>query len=239
MNGSFLATLPDLVRRNVEVKVLVFLALVVGTIWGLAELVSEVVEGDTTTFDRAILLLLRNPADLSDPIGAPWVEEAGRDLTAFGGAIMITGITLLTSGFFLLRRQYASMLYLLAAVGGGIVLSSLAKGFFERARPELVPYDSLVYTSSFPSGHSMMAATAYLTLGVLIARILPQNRLKAYVMSIALLITILVGVSRVYLGVHWPTDVLAGWMGGAAWAMICLVVARYLAHRGFIETSMV
>jgi undecaprenyl-diphosphatase len=127
------------------------------------------------------------------------------------------------------------MLFLLAAAGGGIAITGIAKEFFDRPRPDLVPHGSLVYTASFPSGHSMMAAVAYLTLGVLIARVLPQRRQKVYVLSVAVILTLLVGISRVYLGVHWPTDVAAGWLAGAGWALLCVLVARLLSRRGHVE----
>lgn len=222
-------------RRNVEIGSVLLLALVVAAVWGLGELTDEVLEGATQGLDETVLLALRTEGDLSDPIGPPYVEEMARDLTALGGTVVIAGATLLAAGFFAMRRSYGSMLFLLAATGGGIALSSVAKGLFDRPRPDLVPHGSFVYTASFPSGHSMMAAVTYLTLGVLIARVLPQRRQKVYVLSIAAILTVLVGVSRVYLGVHWPTDVAAGWLAGAAWAVLCVLVARVLSRRGHVE----
>ncbi|QYX58226.1 phosphatase PAP2 family protein [Roseovarius sp. SCSIO 43702] len=222
-------------RRNVELTSLIVLAAVVGAVWAFAELADEVVEGATRDLDRDLLLLLRNSDDPATPIGPHYLQEIGRDLTALGGVVVLTLAILAAAGFFLLRRQYGTMLYLLIATGGGILVSSLAKSGFDRPRPDLVPHESIVYTASFPSGHSMMAAVTYLTLGVMIARALPQRRLKVYVLIVAALITVLVGISRVYLGVHWPTDVLAGWLGGAGWAMACLLGARLLARRGHVE----
>jgi undecaprenyl-diphosphatase len=222
-------------RRNLELSWLASLAVAVLAVWGFAELADEVLEGSTRDLDRDLLLLLRTAGDLSDPVGPPWLEEMGRDLTALGGVAVLTMATLLTGGFFLMRRQWGAMLYLWAAVGGGIVISGVAKELFGRPRPELVPHGSIVHTASFPSGHSMMAAVAYLTLGVLIARVLTRRRLKAYVLSVAVLLTVLVGVSRVYMGVHWPTDVAAGWLAGAGWAVMCLLAARWLGRRGHVE----
>ncbi|WP_209426711.1 phosphatase PAP2 family protein [Pararhodobacter sp. SW119] len=223
------------VRENVEFGTLLFFALGVLGFWALAELADEVIEGSTRNLDRDLLLLLRTTGDHSDPIGPAWIEEVVRDFTAIGGVAILTLTTLAVAGFFLLQNKFATALYLFAAVGGGLLISSTAKGFFDRPRPELVPYDSFVNTSSFPSGHSMMAAVVYLTLGVLVARTLLQTRLKVYVLTLAVIATLLVGISRVYLGVHWPTDVLAGWLAGFLWASICMLGARYLARRGGVE----
>lgn len=235
MNLRSLAALAHWCRQHVEVATLALLTLTIAAIWALAALTEEVVEGATSDLDREILLLLRTPGDLGNPIGPWWLEEMGRDLTALGGVAVLVLTTVVVSLFFLLQRRWATTVYILATVGGGIVLSSFAKGFFDRARPDLVPHGSMVHTASFPSGHSMMAAIAYLTLGAMIARVQPRLALKIYTLSVAVLLTLLVGVSRVYMGVHWPTDVAAGWLAGAAWAVVCLLVARKLADRGHIE----
>lgn len=226
--------LPDWVRRNVELSSLFVFALVVVGVWALAELADEVIEGSTRNLDRDILLLLRAET-VDDPVGPDWVEEVMRDLTALGGIAVLTLTTVAVIGFFLLQRKYALMLYVIVAVGGGLLMSSAAKEAFDRPRPDLVPYGSLVHTASFPSGHSMMAAVAYLTLGVLVARTLSRTRLKVYVLMLAVFATLLVGISRVYLGVHWPTDVVAGWLAGVVWASVCMLGARYLARRGQVE----
>lgn len=222
-------------RRHVEASSLILLTLIIAAVWAAAELADEVVEGDTASLDRDILLLLRTPGDLSDPIGPWWLEEMGRDFTALGGVAVLTLTTVAVSLFFLLRHRWTTTLYIALTVGGGIVLSGIAKEFFDRPRPDLVPHGSLVHTASFPSGHSMMAAVAYLSLGVLIARFQPRLVLKVYILTLAVLVTLLVGISRVYMGVHWPTDVAAGWLIGGAWAILCLMVARGLARRGHIE----
>jgi undecaprenyl-diphosphatase len=136
-----------------------------------------------------------------------------------------------------LARKRGAALLVLASVGGGALLSTLLKLSFERPRPDLVPHAVAVYTASFPSGHAMLSAVTYLTLGTLLARIQPRRRLRAYIVAVAVLLTLLVGTSRVYLGVHWPTDVLAGWCLGAAWAMLCWAVALWLQRRGRVEAD--
>lgn len=218
-------------RDNVELTTLSLLALIVLGVWGLAELTDEVLEGSTSSLDQTLLLMLRQDGNPDIPRGPWWLREMGRDLTALGGVAALMLATLATAGFFVLTRAYRSTVFLLVSVSGGILISTFAKDIFNRPRPDLVAHGSLVESASFPSGHAMMAAVTYLTLGILIAKALPQRRLKAYVLGIAILLTLLVGVSRVYLGVHWPTDVLAGWVAGAAWAIGCFLVSRMLENR--------
>jgi undecaprenyl-diphosphatase len=223
--------------RYAELVPLVLLVLVAGGIWMFAQLTDEVKEGETSRFDQRVLLSLRNPADRSDPLGPAWVEETERDFTALGGVAVMGLLTLGVSGFLLFDGKKGAAVLVLVAVGGGLGLSSVLKHAVERPRPELVPHGSYVYTSSFPSGHSTMSAATYLTLGALLARVQRRRRVKAFLLGFAILITLLVGISRVYLGVHWPTDVLAGWTLGGIWALICWLLARRLQHSGQVETA--
>jgi undecaprenyl-diphosphatase len=208
-----------------------------GGVWGFIELADEVSEGDTQSIDETLLLSLRNPSDHTDPLGPGWVEEVGRDFTALGGVGVLVLVSLGALGYLLLARRYRAALFASVAVPGGILLSTLMKVGFDRPRPDLVPHNSLVYTTSFPSGHAMMSAVTYLTLAVLLIRVQPALRLKAYILVLAILLTLLVGMSRVYLGVHWPTDVLAGWTAGAAWASLCWLAMRWMQRRGQVETE--
>jgi undecaprenyl-diphosphatase len=192
----------------------------------------EALEGDASAFDRNILLALRDPADLADPIGPPWLERAASDITALGGVPVLALVTLVATGFLLIIRRPAIALLVLVSAAGGTVVSFGLKLFFARMRPDLVPHQVDVFTSSFPSSHAMMSAMIYLTLGALLARVQKQRRIKAYIMLVSVLLAILIGASRVYLGVHWPTDVLAGWMVGSAWAMLCGTLAWWLHRRG-------
>lgn len=215
--------------------VLVLLLAIAAGVWGFAELADEVMEGQTESVDQRILLAMRSPTDRTDPWGPTWVEEIGRDLSALGGAAFLTILTLTVAGYLLLEGKRRAALFALAAIVGGVVLSLILKEGFDRPRPDLVPHGVHVYTTSFPSGHSMMSAVTYLTLGALLARVQLRPTMKAYVLTLAVLLTIAVGTSRVYVGVHWPTDVLAGWTAGATWALLCWLAARWLQRRGKVE----
>ncbi len=231
---AWLAGVGQAARR--EFTALAVLAAFAGGVWAVTELSDEVVEGDTRRLDRALLLAMRT-SDPADPVGPGWLEELGRDFTALGGVGVLTLITICAFVYLLLDRKRRAALLLLAASGGGLVFSSLLKWFFERPRPDLVPHESIVYTASFPSGHSMMAAVTYLTIGALLARTHGQKRFKAFFFAIAVVLTVLVGISRVYLGVHWPTDVLAGWAMGALWALAVWLLAYWLQRRGEVERA--
>lgn len=200
-------------------------------IWAFIELADEVVEGETDRVDRRVLLVLRNPADLSDPIGPRWLEEAARDVSALGGVMVLTLLTVAVAGFLLLRRRYRALVFLLVAVIGGTLVSSILKEAFDRPRPDIVPHLAHVSTASFPSGHSMLSAVVYLTLGALLSRLIGDRRSRVYALIMAILTSVLVGVSRVYVGVHYPSDVLAGWTAGLAWAVLCWLAAYRLQQR--------
>lgn len=216
--------------------VLSMLVLALG-VWVFAEVLDEVQEGQTQGVDRMILLALREKADLGDPVGPPWLEEVGRDLTALGGFAVLGIVTTVVVGYLALLRKPRSALFVLISVLGALGLSSLLKALIARPRPDLVPHHSYVLTMSFPSGHAMLSSAVYLTLGALLARFHTSLLLRAYILLWALLLSALVGCSRVYVGVHWPTDVIAGWAAGSAWAALCWIVARMLQRRGDVEPS--
>jgi undecaprenyl-diphosphatase len=197
-------------------------------------LAGEVIEGETLRFDTWLLLALRVPGDTTDPLGPAWIEEMFRDFTALGGVGVLSLLTLISVGYLWLTGQRRVALFLLFAILGGLLLSSMLKSGFDRPRPDLVSHGSHIYTSSFPSGHSMLSAVVYLTGGALLAIVQSAHRVRVYLVGCSILTTLLVGVSRVYLGVHWPSDVLAGWAAGAAWAAACWLVAQWLHERAEI-----
>jgi len=197
----------------------------------------EMLEGDTLRFDRWLLLALRAPGDPGDPLGPAWMEEIFRDFTALGGIGVLGLLTLASAGYLWLQGLRRVALFLLTAILGGLLLGLALKSGFDRPRPDLVSQGSMIYTSSFPSGHSMLAAVVYLTGGGLLAVVHGARKVRVYLIGCSVLATLLVGVSRVYLGVHWPSDVLAGWAAGAAWAAACWLAAQWLQQRGRIEQA--
>lgn len=199
--------------------------------------------GATAQFDREVLLAMREPHDVKDPLGDTWVEELGRDFTALGGFPILMLFSLAVVGFlaFTHHRKLATIFFM--ATLAAMLLSTALKAGFDRARPELVPHRAQVHTASFPSAHAMHAAATYLTLGGLLARFQQRRRLKIFVLAVAGTTALMVGLSRVYLGVHWPTDVMGGWALGSACALFTLMLARLLvapaevAHEEFVDDT--
>jgi undecaprenyl-diphosphatase len=217
-------------------RLTVALAALVGAgVLGFLALADAVADGGARRFDEWLLLALRTPGNLSDPIGPKWFEEMMRDITALGGTAVLSLGALVVTGFLALTRKTHAAITVLVSVVSGMVLSQAIKWAYARPRPELVPHGMETYSASFPSGHSMMAAVVYLTLGALLVRHQTRRRMKVYVLAVAVLLTALVGISRIYLGVHWPTDVLAGWCLGAAWAILCWFAMLWLQRRGAVE----
>ena len=216
---------------------MVLLSLLIATlaIGAFVELADRVSDQRTMHVDEWLLRALRRPDNPQIPIGPHSLQEAGRDISALGGMTVLTLLTLSVVGFLGLRRMYGAMWLVLGSTLGGMITVTVLKNIFDRPRPSLVPHLSMVFTSSFPSGHSMLSATVFLTLGTLLSQFVHEKLLKAYFLTIAVLLTLLVGASRVYLGVHYPSDVLAGWSAGLAWALICGLLAKFLQRRGAVE----
>jgi undecaprenyl-diphosphatase len=226
--------LPALVR-NLDRRVLIAFLAVTVLLAGVGNLASEVVEGDTLAFDRWLIAGLRDPANPGEPLGPFWLKKTMIDLTSLGGGPFLTMLTLAAAGFLVAARKWGMAVFVVLAIAGGGLAGNLLKWIFVRARPDLVPHLVSVDSASFPSAHAMNSAVTFLTLGVLLSRTQKDRRLKAYLLGIAVFLTLIVGFSRVYLGVHWPTDVVAGWAVGAAWAILCSLVAARLQRRHTIE----
>ncbi len=220
-------------RDRSELALLVGGVVVLLLIFIVIRLAGEVIEGETLSFDKRVLMSLRDPADLSRPIGPAWLASGALDVTALGSATVLGLTVFAVAGFLALQGMWRTGAFVTAATGGALVINAALKHLFHRPRPEVVPHLREVMTMSFPSGHALTSAVVYLTLGALSMRIAERGITKFYCMAVAMLVTGLVGLSRVYLGVHYPTDVLAGWLVGLSWALVCWLVHRALErHTG-------
>jgi undecaprenyl-diphosphatase len=218
-------------RDRDELTLLVGMLVLLGVLWLILNLAGEVVEGDTLDFDKKMLSALRKADNPSQPIGPPWLELAAFDLTALGGPTILGLTVAAVVGYLLLHGLYRHAAFVFLASVGGWLLNDFLKEFFARPRPQVVPHLRQVMSLSFPSGHALTSAAIFLTLGALLMRVAERRFVKFYIMSVAVLATLLVGATRVYLGVHYPTDVLAGWLIGSSWALFCWLLERSLERR--------
>ena len=195
-------------------------------LWGFLKLASEVTEGETTGLDVRILHALRKADDPGRPIGPAWLENSMLDVTAIGGPTVLGLVVVSVVGFLLLQTRYHTAIVVLVTAASGEFANMALKNVFLRPRPTVVPHLRDVVSTSFPSGHAMESAIIYLTLGAMLMRLAERRITKVYCMGMAVFVTVAVGISRVYLGVHYPTDVIAGWMFGFFWASLCWMVAK-------------
>jgi undecaprenyl-diphosphatase len=220
---------------HAETRLLISVFFVTTLLLAFGFIADEVMEGSTTTFDQTVILLFRSGADnLSGPIGPAWVREMARDITSLGSITVLGIVSFVVVAYLVLARSGAAALLVLVAVLGGMAINSLLKIQFARPRPDLFVPAAKVFTASFPSGHAAFSAITYMTLAALLARMSVSRRLRYYVVAVAITLTFMIGVSRVYLGVHYPTDILAGWCIGSAWALICWAIMTRLQHKGRI-----
>ena len=217
--------------RRIEGRLLLSAIAVSAAIWGFASLWDAVEDQHTGGFDRAVLLALRYPGHPSVLAGPRWLQECARDVTALGGFTVLTLISLVAIAILVMKRRRLQAGIFAATVLGGQALAEAIKAIVARPRPDIVSHFDLVYSSSFPSGHSTMAPVVYLTLAVILAAGEPRRDVRMLIFACAVMLTLAVGVSRVYLGVHWPTDVLAGWVLGGAIALVAMTVLRLTARK--------
>jgi undecaprenyl-diphosphatase len=219
---------------NIEIKVLLTVLGIVLSFWIFLLIANAVTAGTTQQFDLQIIQFFRHAADNS-PAGPYWMRDFMRDITALGSGVVIALFTLIVIIFLLMQRKYPELLLVLAVIVGGALLGFWLKEFFGRERPDLIYRLTDATSLSFPSGHSMMSTVIYLSLAALLARIQHQRKIRVYIVSVALFLAFIIGFSRIYLGVHYPTDVIGGWTLGLVWASICWFGARYLQRKQVIE----
>lgn len=215
-----------------EFSVVLALLAIVGGAWLFAAVSDEVLESETMDVDHAILQAMRSADNPKDPWGPRWVEMGAEDLTAMGSYTPMAVIVFAVVGYLALIRQWGNAVLITVSVLAGLGLNHLLKDVFDRGRPDIVPHLVDVSTKSFPSGHAMMSAVVYLTMGTLLAQASDRWRVKLFVMGLAVVMTLAIGTTRVYLGVHYPTDVLAGWSIGLAWAALAWLVGWAIRRWG-------
>jgi len=224
-----------ILKHQIDLVILIAVGLLVIFGYLFAEIADEVLEGQAQPYDEFVLQRLREPGDRLNPVGPPALEQMARDITALGSAAVLTLLTIAVSIYlFIIRHRRMLLLFLAVVIGGGL-LTFLIKELVDRPRPDYMSTLTLETSGSFPSGHAALSTVVYLTIGVLLARTTAKKRLKIYYMTVALAVTLLVGFSRVYLGVHYPTDVLGGFSAGFIWALLCWITAYALQKRGAIE----
>lgn len=194
----------------------------------LFELTGEVLEGETRAFDEGVLLMLRDATDPAMPAGPAWLTKMMVDITAIGGVTVLALLVTLVVIYLALRRKFRTAAFVTVSILGGWALSSALKLGIARPRPEVVQHLVEVTDMSFPSGHAMLSAITYLTLGAMLSRLEDRPSLRYFFPLVAVFLTFIIGLSRIYLGVHYPTDVLGGWAAGTVWACASWFVARWM-----------
>ena len=219
-----------LLSAGLDLPQILGLAAIVVLTGGFLLLADEVMEGDTHGLDQAVLMAFRTPGAPQTPIGPVWLQEMGRDVTAMGSFAVLGLVVLAVVGHLLLSGRRRTALFITVSVLGGTLVSQLLKAGYDRPRPEFGAA-AHEFTASFPSGHAMLSSLTYLTLGALLSRATNSRSLKSFYIGFAVLLTGLVGLSRLYLGVHYFTDVVGGWCLGAAWALLSLLVVTWISRR--------
>jgi undecaprenyl-diphosphatase len=213
---SFLIRVLTVART--EIAALAALFVVAGGVLTFVELADDMTEADGIAFDSHILALMRPYADdPGRPWGPWWLKEAAADLTSLGGISVLGLFALIVIVFLLSQRKWLSSLLLVVGLAGGVALSEGLKAVFERARPPAAMQAVETINASFPSGHALLSTVFYLTVAVMLTRAFPRERFKVFVLGVGILMALLVGLTRIYLGAHWATDVFGGWILGGTW----------------------
>jgi len=218
-------------RERAELGLLLVTLFVLVLALAFVYVADNVTSGDSRDFDQQVMRALRKADDPATPIGPWWLRAAALDITALGSAAVLGLVVLAVTGYLLIHGLYRTSAFVFVASSGGWFLNWALKRAFDRPRPDVVPHLHDVITSSFPSGHAMVSAAVYLTLGTLLMRLAEGRLAKFYCIAIAMVATLLVGSTRVFLGVHYPTDVLAGWLVGLSWALLCWLLEGALERR--------
>ena len=205
------------------------LAIVTLGIMTFVEIADDMTEADGQAFDQMVLHWMQPIA--GQPRGPWWLQEAAADITSLGGIAVLTLFAIVAIGMLMILKKRLSAVLLVIGLAGGVVLSEGLKALFERERPPAAFQAVETLNASFPSGHALLSTVFYLTVAVMMTRAFPKRRLMAYVLGVGMVFALLIGLTRVYLGAHWASDVMAGWCVGAAWAMALWLVSYAVERR--------
>ncbi len=217
-------------RRFPEYKTEISIILISLGLFAFFKLTEWVLNGETGGFDQRLLMMFREKDNPAIPIGPQWLEVVVRDITALGGFLVLGLMSLVVVGYLWLRQQQRLAIFVAISVTLGILLNTLLKELITRPRPDIISHGTDAALSSFPSGHTMMSTVVFLTLGALLSLSSNDRRIKLYILFWSVFLPVVVGISRLYLGVHWPTDIIAGWIAGATWALICLLLSHWFVN---------
>ena len=196
---------------------------------GFAAIAYLVSTDATTAFDLSVMSHFIERGETVSPLGPPWVEEIFLELTALGGGTVLTLVALLVLTGLFITRQRGAGLTLMATLFSGTIIPYGLKFLFDRPRPDLVAHLDRTFTASFPSAHATVSMIYWISIATIIARFIDHAILRRFIYYSAFSLVILIGLSRIYLGVHWPSDVVAGWLLGLAWAAFCWLLANRFA----------
>jgi undecaprenyl-diphosphatase len=220
--------------RAPDLEIVIAALAVMALLFSFVQLGGAVSAGGISIDDR-ILLAMREPGDPARGLGGDVLAGMVRDLTALGSGTVTGLFAFAFVGYLLMVGRPRAALFVVVAVLGAWALNTALKELFARERPTVVTHLITANEPSFPSGHTMIATTFYPTMAELLGRLGPQRRVRLYLMAIAIVLALLIGLSRIYLGVHYPSDVLGGLCAGLGWALFCGIVARVLQGRRVVE----
>jgi undecaprenyl-diphosphatase len=212
--------------EGLEAQALLIWFALASALWVFFALGAEVGEGDTGAFDRQLITLLRSSGNGGEPIGPAWFKDSMRDVTALGGFTFLMLMTIVVVLALLFHRKRREAIILATTAISAQTSIEILKILYDRPRPALLMPQIHALTKSFPSGHTTESTAIFLTVATVIASLETKHHPKILAYIVATFAIFAVGVSRVYLGMHWPTDVLGGWVLGATWAMAAWIILR-------------
>lgn len=217
--------------KGLEIQALLIWFSIATALWAFFYLGAEIGEGDTGTFDRRLISLLRTSDSVGEPIGPAWFKDSMRDVTALGGFTFLVLMTIVVVLSLLFHRKRREGIIVAATAIGAQFSIEIFKLLYDRPRPGRLLPPIHAYTASFPSGHTTESTALFLIVATVIATLEAKDNTKILAYTVAIFVIVAIGFSRVYLGMHWPTDVLGGWVLGTVWALVAWIVLRKRPER--------